>query len=105
MWMRLGWDDGMSGCWDVPARRRAGSTSQYPYIQTGRAAGIWNDREVAVLSSAPQFRLPDAQVAQLVEQRTENPRVGGSIPSLGTITTPSSSVAYVTRRVSRVPFT
>ena len=38
-----------------------------------------------VLSSAPQFRLPDAQVAQLVEQRTENPRVGGSIPSLGTI--------------------
>jgi hypothetical protein len=29
--------------------------------------------------------LPDAQVAQLVEQRTENPRVGGSIPSLGTI--------------------
>src|SRR4051812_1854852 len=32
--------------------------------------------------SAPS---PDAQVAQLVEQRTENPRVGGSIPSLGTI--------------------
>jgi hypothetical protein len=28
--------------------------------------------------------VPDAQVAQLVEQRTENPRVGGSIPSLGT---------------------
>ena len=28
---------------------------------------------------------PDAQVAQLVEQRTENPRVGGSTPSLGTI--------------------
>jgi hypothetical protein len=26
------------------------------------------------------------QVAQLVEQRTENPRVGGSIPSLATIT-------------------
>ncbi len=26
----------------------------------------------------------DAQVAQLVEQRTENPRVGGSIPPLGT---------------------
>ena len=28
---------------------------------------------------------PFAQVAQSVEQRTENPRVGGSIPSLGTI--------------------
>ena len=27
-----------------------------------------------------------AQVAQLVEQRTENPRVGGSNPPLGTIT-------------------
>ena len=27
----------------------------------------------------------DAQVAQLVEQRTENPRVGGSNPPLGTI--------------------
>ena len=25
-----------------------------------------------------------AQIAQSVEQRTENPRVGGSIPSLGT---------------------
>jgi hypothetical protein len=28
---------------------------------------------------------PDAQVAQLVEQRIENPRVGGSNPPLGTI--------------------
>jgi hypothetical protein len=28
---------------------------------------------------------PGAQVAQLVEQRTENPRVGGSNPPLGTI--------------------
>ena len=27
----------------------------------------------------------EAQVAQLVEQRTENPRVGGSNPPLGTI--------------------
>ena len=26
-----------------------------------------------------------AQIAQSVEQRTENPRVGGSIPSLGTL--------------------
>ena len=29
--------------------------------------------------------VPDAQVAQSVEQGTENPRVGGSIPPLGTI--------------------
>ena len=27
--------------------------------------------------------LIDAQIAQLVEQRTENPRVVGSIPTLG----------------------
>jgi hypothetical protein len=32
--------------------------------------------------------LPDAQIAQLVEQRIENPRVGGSNPPLGTILPP-----------------
>ena len=31
------------------------------------------------------FVLPDASVAQSVEQGTENPRVDGSIPSGGTI--------------------
>ena len=31
------------------------------------------------------FSLTVAEVAQSVEQRTENPRVGGSIPPLGTI--------------------
>ncbi len=41
-----------------------------------------------VFGAAPLFSRPrDAQVAQLVEQRTENPRVGGSIPPLGTIFT------------------
>ena len=30
-----------------------------------------------------QRRHPNAQIAQLVEQRTENPRVAGSIPALG----------------------
>jgi hypothetical protein len=38
---------------------------------------------------------PGAQVAQLVEQRTENPCVGGSIPPLGTIASQSS----VSRRI------
>ena len=33
--------------------------------------------------------LPGGQVAQLVEQRTENPRVGGSIPPLATISSTS----------------
>ncbi len=40
------------------------------------------------LQIRPAFRasqLSEGQVAQLVEQRTENPRVGGSIPPLATI--------------------
>ena len=37
----------------------------------------------AVPGSNPDT-LIDAQIAQLVEQRTENPRVVGSIPTLGT---------------------
>ena len=32
----------------------------------------------------PKRTICKAQVAQLVEQRIENPRVGGSIPPLGT---------------------
>ena len=36
-----------------------------------------------------------AQVAQLVEQRIENPRVAGSIPALGTI---YASVAHLVER-------
>ena len=36
-------------------------------------------------SSYPVATPPDAQVAQLVEQWTENPRVGSSNLSLGTI--------------------
>ena len=36
-----------------------------------------------------KFReLINAQIAQLVEQRTENPRVTGSIPVLGTFLIP-----------------
>ena len=41
------------------------------------------DRSGAVPYTKPPMPA-DAQVAQLVEQRTENPRVGGSIPPLGT---------------------
>ena len=39
-----------------------------------------------------------AQVAQSVEQRTENPRVGGSIPPLGTIFI--KSITYAFYRIS-----
>ena len=38
-----------------------------------------------VLSGLARIFRRFAQVAQSVEQRTENPRVGGSIPPLGTI--------------------
>jgi hypothetical protein len=41
-----------------------------------------------LLQNRARFRRSNAQVAQLVEQRTENPRVGSSILSLGTITFP-----------------
>ena len=44
-------------------------------------SGVGQDhREVARV-----YSLAVGQVAQLVEQRTENPRVGGSIPPLATI--------------------
>ena len=44
----------------------------------GGPAGSWPGADPFLI-----FR-PRGQVAQLVEQRTENPRVGGSIPSLAT---------------------
>jgi hypothetical protein len=40
---------------------------------------------VRLILPQPVKSTSSAQVAQLVEQRTENPRVGGSIPPLGTI--------------------
>ncbi len=36
-------------------------------------------------ASRSNFDAARGQIAQLVEQRTENPRVGGSTPSLATI--------------------
>ena len=49
-----------------------------------------------VPSSVGPCRFPrPGQVAQLVEQRTENPRVGGSIPSLAT---PTISITSRMRR-------
>ena len=36
----------------------------------------------------------DGEIAQLVEQRIENPRVGGSIPSLATILNRCKQVVY-----------
>ena len=53
----------------------------------GRATGL-----------APGFQ---GQVAQLVEQRIENPRVGGSIPSLATISLISRQFALLTVPMER----
>ncbi len=48
-------------------------------LSPGNSCYSW----LAVVTICPTF-LTYAQVAQLVEQRTENPRVAGSIPALGT---------------------
>jgi hypothetical protein len=37
----------------------------------------------------------NGQVAQLVEQRTENPRVGGSIPPLATKYKPPTALSWM----------
>ena len=48
-----------------------------------RASSEGGQGAIGLLQS-PAASGAQAQVAQLVEQRTENPRVGGSIPPLGT---------------------
>ncbi len=40
---------------------------------------------MCIMAFADAKRVVFAQIAQLVEQRTENPRVTGSIPVLGTL--------------------
>ena len=62
----LGWDGGLSLWWQI----------NYPIAPPPL------DERCAL---PYEGRLPAAQVAQSVEQRIENPRVGGSIPPLGTI--------------------
>ena len=46
------------------------------------AIEIWNG--LTLSESAALIRVPDGRIAQSVEQRIENPRVGGSIPPPGT---------------------
>ena len=72
----------------TPFRRDPAKGSEYEIAMTRER---WTALTFFSISPATQpvgiSRNPatDAQVAQLVEQGTENPRVGGSIPSLGTI--------------------
>ena len=57
--------------------------SQYNFITRGGA--VWKLVGLITRRSQVQILSPllNAQIAQLVEQRTENPRVAGSIPALG----------------------
>jgi hypothetical protein len=53
----------------------------------GPGARRFNTRPLGI-QSVLTHPAPPGQVAQLVEQRTENPRVVGSIPTLATISSP-----------------
>jgi hypothetical protein len=61
----------------------------------GAAGGVSEGWKSADFQSA----IPDGQVAQLVEQRTENPRVGGSIPLLATISLWTSDSLVVPKSI------
>ena len=50
--------------------------------------------ETGLQSKLAVRRFRRGQIAQLVEQRTENPRVGGSIPSLATTSSSSTSTHF-----------
>ena len=58
-----------------------------PSFLISRDGAVWKLAGLITRRSVVQIHLPQlrAQIAQLVEQRTENPRVVGSIPTLGTI--------------------
>src|SRR5215218_9213950 len=60
-----------------------GMAGKYDGEQRERGVSRWRHRsDLAGTARQPYIPAPNGQVAQLVEQRTENPRVGGSIPSL-----------------------
>ena len=71
----------------------AGSNPATPTIVIGAISSV--GQSVRLITGRSGVQVPDgppiskcykfAQIAQLVEQRTENPRVLGSIPSLGTM--------------------
>lgn len=57
----------------------------------------------ALQKSEGSSRAFSARIAQLVEQRIENPRVGGSNPPPGTIIFPGHEIVFETR-FRREPF-
>ena len=86
----------LSSHWPVPAGRQSKNSLLRTYcsskpatllFQAGQPVGrrLYRWLRLASADLRRRFRLPEARVAQLVEQRTENPRVGGSNPPPGTI--------------------
>ena len=86
----------LSSHWPVPAGRQSknsllrtccSSKPATPLFHAGQHAGRRLYRWPLPVSAdlRRRSRLPEARVAQLVEQRIENPRVGGSNPPPGTI--------------------
>ncbi len=74
-------------------RRGARRAPMYvPFALTRRAAGRSNTRPLRTVPTPS--RTPGGQVAQLVEQRIENPRVVGSIPTLATIIQRPTSIGW-----------
>ena len=86
----------LSSHWPVPAGRQSKNSLLRTYCSSKPATLLFHAGQHAsrrlyrwpLPVSADlrgRSRLPEARVAQLVEQRTENPRVGGSNPPPGTI--------------------
>ena len=86
----------LSSHWLVPAGRQSKNSLLRTYCSSQPAtllfhAGQHADRRLyrwplpVSAGLRRRSRLPEARVAQLVEQRIENPRVGGSNPPPGTI--------------------
>ena len=61
----------------------AGGRPRFP-LESELDICLYSGRIARVMSVILRPSYLFAEVAQSVEQRTENPRVGGSIPSLGT---------------------
>ena len=85
----------LSSHWLVPAGRQSKNSHLRTYCSSQPAtllihAGQHADRRLyrwplpVSADLRRRSRLPEARVAQLVEQRIENPRVGGSNPPPGT---------------------
>ena len=105
----------LSSHWPVPAGRQSknsllrtccSSKPATPLFHAGQHADRRLYRWPLPISAdlRRRSRLPEARVAQLVEQRIENPRVGGSNPPPGTIPS-STSCASVKRPSSPMPYT